>query len=312
MTHVSICKIVSKDELEAGIASGTLVGSTLDQADGFLHFSSPDQVAGTLAAHFADATELWLVRVDVSTLGESLRWEASRDGALFPHVYSAVPSSRASLSSSRASLPSSQVSLPMSQVSSVQPIRLPHPQATHPQSVSRRILYLHGWQSSVGGVKPSSLKAAGHEVIEPELDDDDFEAAWQVAQETYDRERPDLVVGSSRGGALAVNLQLPSRVPRIVLCPAWKKWGAATQVPLRTLIMHSTQDDVIPFDDSVSLIENSSLSRSHLIEIGSDHRLATPDALELLAASCIEFPDRMFPPLTSLDTPPRVASSVWP
>lgn len=291
MTHVSICKIVSKDELEAAMASGSFIGSPLDQSDGFLHFSSPGQVAGTLAAHFTDATELWLVRVDVKPLGDALRWETSRGGAVFPHLYA---------------------TLAMNQVDSVQPIRLSHPDAVYPQTVRRRILYLHGWRSAVGGVKPSALKAAGHDVIEPELDDEDFEAAWQVAQETFDREHPDLVVGSSRGGALAVNLQLPGRVPRIVLCPAWKKWGAATQVPRNTLILHSKQDDVIPFEDSELLIQNSSIGPAHLIEIGSDHRLATPDALAELAAGCLEFPDRRFPPLTSLDTNPSSNSSSNP
>lgn len=280
MTSTSICKIVSRDQLNAAIASGRLEGSPLDQADGFLHFSTPSQLAGTLAAHYADARELWLLRVDVAGFGDELRWESSRGGELFPHLYA---------------------DLSMDQVTTIQPIRLPHPDTAHPHSIRRRILYLHGWQSVVGGVKPSSLRAAGHEVIEPELDDEDFQAAWQMAQETCARQRPELVVGSSRGGALAVNLTLPSNVPRIVLCPAWKKWGVATSVPVNTLILHSKLDEVIAWKDSVMLIENSAIPPSHLIETGSDHRLATPDAIEQLNAACVEFPDRVFRPWAAIE-----------
>ncbi|TWT94249.1 DUF952 domain-containing protein [Neorhodopirellula pilleata] len=280
MNSTSICKIVSREQLNAAIASGRFDGSTHDQADGFLHFSTPSQLAGTLAAHYADAQELWLLRCDVVGFGDELRWEASRGGELFPHLYA---------------------DLEMQRVTSIQPIRLSHSGAAHPLSIRRRILYLHGWQSVVGGVKPSSLRAAGHEVIEPELDDDDFESAWQSAQEAYDRHRPELVVGSSRGGALAVNLNLPARVPRIVLCPAWKKWGVATRVPVNTLVLHSSQDDVIAFADSMMLIKNSEIPMSHLIETGSDHRLATPDAIDQLNAACIEFPDRMFRPWSSIE-----------
>lgn len=69
-----------------------------------------------------------------------------------------------------------------------------------------KILYLHGWNSVVGGVKPTYLKSHGHEVIEPALDHEDFQAALETAQKAFDQHQPDVVVGSSRGGAVAVNL----------------------------------------------------------------------------------------------------------
>ena len=275
MKPESICKIVTRDEVDHAVIKGLFEGSPLDLADGFLHFSTERQLAGTLSAHFADATELWLMRVNVAAVGESLRWESSRGGEQFPHLYS---------------------SLSMDHVESIQPIRLSHPDAIHPDSVGRRILYLHGWTSVVGGVKPTSLAQAGQLVIEPELDDDDFGLALSTAQGAFDQQQPDLVVGSSRGGALAVNLCLPKNVPRIVLCPAWKKWGTVKQVPTNTLILHSLDDEVIPFEDSVELLENSALSRSHLMDVGSDHRLATPDAIDRLRQCVLEFPDRVFPP----------------
>jgi hypothetical protein len=65
---------------------------------------------------------------------------------------------------------------------------------------SMKILFLHGWQSVPGGAKPSYLARHGHEVLNPALPDEDFEAAVRIAQAEYDRHRPAVVVGPSRGG----------------------------------------------------------------------------------------------------------------
>ena len=144
-----------------------------------------------------------------------------------------------------------------------------------------RILYLHGWNSVVGGVKPTYLKNHGHDVIEPALDHEDFQAALNTAQAAFDQHQPDVVVGSSRGGAVAVNLA--SGAARLVLiCPAWKKWGTAKTAKPSTRILHSQADDVVPFEDSVELLSNSGLPNSALIETGSDHRLADPEPLAAL------------------------------
>ena len=62
------------------------------------------------------------------------------------------------------------------------------------------ILFLHGWQSIPGGVKPTYLKDHGHTVINPKLPDEDFEEAVRIAQEEFDKHQPQVVVGSSRGG----------------------------------------------------------------------------------------------------------------
>ena len=71
-----------------------------------------------------------------------------------------------------------------------------------------KILFLHGWQSVPGGVKPTFLKDHGHEVINPKLPDDDFAEALRIAQDIFDTQSPDVVVGSSRGGALAMNMRV--------------------------------------------------------------------------------------------------------
>jgi alpha-beta hydrolase superfamily lysophospholipase len=144
-----------------------------------------------------------------------------------------------------------------------------------------KLLYLHGWNSVVGGVKPTYLRSHGHEIIEPKLDHEDFKAALRTAQAAFDQHHPDVVVGSSRGGAVAMNLDSgPARL--VLICPAWKKWGSATMVKLGTRILHSRADDVVPFADSVELISMSQLPDTALIEVGKDHRLADVEPLEAL------------------------------
>ena len=144
-----------------------------------------------------------------------------------------------------------------------------------------KILYLHGWNSVVGGVKPTYLKSHGHDVHEPTLDHEDFQAALRTAQMDFDEHQPDIVVGSSRGGAVAINID--SNTARLVLiCPAWTKWGLAKTVKPGTQILHSRADDLVPFENSVELLANSGLPEWALIEVGQDHRLADPEPLEAL------------------------------
>lgn len=148
-----------------------------------------------------------------------------------------------------------------------------------------RILFLHGWTSVPGGVKPTYLAQNGHTVINPQLDDDDFQAAVRTAQAEYDQKKPDLIVGSSRGGAVAVNMD-SGDTPLVLLCPAWRNWGTATTVKPNTIILHSRQDDVIPFADSEELLANSGLSPDKLIEVGDDYRLADEESLEAMLKAC--------------------------
>ena len=67
--------------------AGQFTGAPVDLADGFIHFSTAAQVAETAARHFAGASDLVLVAVDAAALGTALRYEPSRGGALFPHLY---------------------------------------------------------------------------------------------------------------------------------------------------------------------------------------------------------------------------------
>lgn len=145
-----------------------------------------------------------------------------------------------------------------------------------------KILYLHGWNSVCGGVKPTSLAELGHEVIEPELPDDDFDAALRIAQAELERINADVVVGSSRGGSLAMNLD-SGEVPLVLLCPAWKRWGRVGKVKPGTQILHSREDEVVPFDDTLELLRNSGLDESALTVTGENHRLFDPASLAAMA-----------------------------
>ncbi|RUL81917.1 alpha/beta fold hydrolase [Tautonia sociabilis] len=147
------------------------------------------------------------------------------------------------------------------------------------------ILFLHGWHSVPGGVKPTYLSRAGHTVLNPQLDDDDFDRAVRQAQQVYDRHRPDVIVGSSRGGAVAMNLQ-SGWTPLVLLCPAWKRWGSASTAKPGTVIIHSEADDVIPIAESRELLLASGLPDSALVVVGTDHRLADPEPLQAMLEAC--------------------------
>jgi alpha-beta hydrolase superfamily lysophospholipase len=114
--------------------------------------------------------------------------------------------------------------------------------------------------------------------LNPALPDDGLDAAVRIAQAEFDRHRPDVVVGSSRGGAVAMNINA-GETPLVLLCPAWYRFGSATTVKPGTVILHSPADDVVSFADSQELLRNSGLPESALIVVGTDHRLADPEPL---------------------------------
>ncbi|MGO9114045.1 MAG: DUF2199 domain-containing protein [Thermoguttaceae bacterium] len=142
-----------------------------------------------------------------------------------------------------------------------------------------KILFLHGWHSTPGGLKPTYLKDHGHEVLNPALPDDNFDAAVRIAQAEFGRHHPDVVVGSSRGGAVAMNIDSGS-TPLVLMCPAWKRFGTARTAKPGTVILHSGADEVVPFSDSVELVRNSGLPSESLVVVRNEHRLADEDSLK--------------------------------
>ena len=91
ITHMLIFKILRPSEWDALCAQKETLGAPIDQADGYIHFSTAAQVAETLAKHFSAAEGLILAAYEADAFGDALRWEVSRGGDLFPHLYGKLP-----------------------------------------------------------------------------------------------------------------------------------------------------------------------------------------------------------------------------
>ncbi len=85
--HKLIFKIVPEDLWREAEAKGVFEGASIDLSDGYIHFSTAAQARETAAKHFAGQSDLLIVAIDESRLGDGLKYEAARGGALFPHLY---------------------------------------------------------------------------------------------------------------------------------------------------------------------------------------------------------------------------------
>jgi uncharacterized protein (DUF952 family) len=88
-----VYKIVAAKDWAEAEAAGVFGGASVDRADGFIHFSTSEQALETAAKWFAGRGDLTLAAIDADALGSDLRWEPSRGGALFPHLYGSLPMS---------------------------------------------------------------------------------------------------------------------------------------------------------------------------------------------------------------------------
>ena len=84
-------KILTAGQWRGWQAAGVFEGAPIDLEDGYIHLSAAEQVAETHEKHFAGLHDLMLVEVDLDALGDAVRWEPSRGGQLFPHVYGTIP-----------------------------------------------------------------------------------------------------------------------------------------------------------------------------------------------------------------------------
>jgi Uncharacterized protein conserved in bacteria len=84
-------KILTGEQMNQLLADGVFAGAPIDIADGYIHLSTAAQVRETLDKHFAGQTCLHLAAINLTMLGDNVKWEVSRGGALFPHVYTALP-----------------------------------------------------------------------------------------------------------------------------------------------------------------------------------------------------------------------------
>ena len=92
MTHPATAhKILTAGQWVQFQRDGLFHGAPVDVADGYIHMSTADQLAGTLSKHFAGQDNLTIADIDLTRFGKELKWEESRGGALFPHLYAPLP-----------------------------------------------------------------------------------------------------------------------------------------------------------------------------------------------------------------------------
>ncbi len=144
-----------------------------------------------------------------------------------------------------------------------------------------KVLFLHGFGSDPNGIRPTFLKQSGHDVSHPAMPDDDFAESVRIAQAAFDESRPEVVVGSSRGGAVALHMDLGA-VPMVLIAPASGRWAATAKVPAGTIILHCEHDNIVPIAGSRELLRRSGLSEDHLIVVGEDHRMVDQRAFDAL------------------------------
>jgi hypothetical protein len=141
-----------------------------------------------------------------------------------------------------------------------------------------KILFLHGMESRPGGSKVKFLESKGYEVLNPFLPKYSWDESLENAQLLVDTEDPDVIIGSSRGGAVALNINtLGTRL--ILIAPAWKRFGGTPMLACGGVVIHCREDKVIPYEDSEEL---SKLTGAALITCGENHRMSDSDALEAI------------------------------
>ena len=149
-----------------------------------------------------------------------------------------------------------------------------------------KALFLHGLGSKPGGTKARALATAGYEVLNPLLPREDFGESIRIAQEVIDTAQPDIVIGSSRGGAVGMCVSTRG-APLILIAPAWTRFLDSTQTAewnirvdsQKTIILHSDNDEIVLPTDSDILMQENNIKR---IRVGKCHRMSDPDALEAL------------------------------
>lgn len=90
-TPTTAYKVLTQGQMDALEADGAFAGAPVDLADGYIHLSTAAQLTETVDKHFAGHDDLHVVAVDLDVLGDAVKWEPSRGGQLFPHIYAALP-----------------------------------------------------------------------------------------------------------------------------------------------------------------------------------------------------------------------------
>lgn len=91
MPPTTAYKVLTAAQMHALEHDGSFAGAPVDLADGYIHMSARDQLTETVDKHFAGQEDLWVAAVDLDALGDAVKWEVSRGGAEFPHLYAPLP-----------------------------------------------------------------------------------------------------------------------------------------------------------------------------------------------------------------------------
>jgi uncharacterized protein (DUF952 family) len=83
-------KVLTAEQMHA-LEADAFQGAPVDLTDGYIHLSTSEQLTETVDKHFAGQSDLWVAAIDLEALGDAVRWEESRGGALFPHIYGRMP-----------------------------------------------------------------------------------------------------------------------------------------------------------------------------------------------------------------------------
>ncbi|MET1754547.1 DUF952 domain-containing protein [Novosphingobium sp. RD2P27] len=106
-------KVLTAEQMEQLERDGVFSGAPVDMADGYIHLSTAEQLDETVSKHFGGQENLHLAAVDLAALADSVRWEPSRGGALFPHIYGSLPLSAVIAYSELKRLPDGKIRLPV-------------------------------------------------------------------------------------------------------------------------------------------------------------------------------------------------------
>ncbi|MEI7686111.1 MAG: alpha/beta hydrolase [Planctomycetota bacterium] len=158
--------------------------------------------------------------------------------------------------------------------------------------IRKKVLFLPGWFSD-GGTKAAFMRSLGYDVRTPRLSDWFFRRAVVQAQRAFEDMKPDVIVGASRGGGVAMDLD-SGDTPMILMAPAWRRWCRNRRCKSGTVIIHSIRDECVPFGDSLELCRGN--IEVPLIATGEDHRLNDSEARSALASAlCLVLADNPKP-----------------
>jgi len=138
--------------------------------------------------------------------------------------------------------------------------------------------------SSPNAQKCKFLRENGHEVFAPKLKSTDWAQSVAAAREILEKVKPDLVIGSSRGAAVAMATN--TTVPMVLICPAWGKYAPWSVCRANSTILHAKSDRIVKFSDSELL---SHTSGAKLVEVGKDHRMDDENAMKALLEVISEY-----------------------